>query len=144
MRYGVILTIIFVVGCVLSHGEIEITDGVKWQLYGNQDSCIIMKFNDKTIRGDLHIEFLTYGLLVSRWDKSMGRHHFSYINLRDSTYEIIDDDISVGNLRKTCNVRDVRSYSLSCIVGKNRIDSEFNSFYAECENLKQRLKVKHL
>ena len=29
-------------------------------------------------------------------------------------------------------------------VGKNRIDSEFNSFYAECENLKQRLKVKHL
>ena len=146
MRYGVMLAMMSVVGCSISHEEIAITDDIKWRLYGVQDSCLIMKSCDKSIRGDLHVEFLEHGLLVSIWDKSNGAHRFGYVDMLNSTFDMIDGNALPTHLCKMRNGKKViRSYCLFCLVGRNMIDSEKKSFDAECEDLALRLdKVKLL
>ena len=140
MRYGVMLVLMSIVGCGILHEEIVIADGIRWRLYGVKDSCLIMKFCDKSIRGDLHIEFLEHGLLVSIWDKSIGEHRFGYVNLRDSTFDMIDGNVLPTYLGKMRNAKKVvRSYCLFCLVGRNKIDSEKKSFDVECEELALRL-----
>ena len=77
----IIVMAAIIIGCSFSQGELEIADGVIWRLYGVQDSCIDVTFCRKSIRGDLGIEFLEQGLLVSRWEKNSERHKYFYADV---------------------------------------------------------------
>lgn len=108
-----------------------------------QDSCLIASSCNKAMRGDLHVEFLEDGLLVSKWDNSIGMHQFGYYNLLDSTFTMFDDTMLPTRLRKMRIAKNVvRSYCLFCLVGRNKLDSERESFDAECEELRRRIKAR--
>jgi hypothetical protein len=141
MRYLVALLFFVIIGCSFSQGELEIADGVMWRLYGVQDSCIDITFFRKSIRGDLHIEFLEQGLLVSRWEKNSERHKYFYIDLCNATVsEIYDNEFPVY-LRELMQSKKTHiSYCLFSLIGRNKMDSERKSFDDERRKLMQRLK----
>ena len=130
-----------IIGCSFSQGELEIADGVMWRLYGMQDSCIDITFFRKSIRGDLHIEFLEQGLLVSRWEKNSERHKYFYIDLCNATVSEIYDNEFPAYLRELMQSKKTHiSYCLFSLVGRNKMDSERKSFDEERRKLMQRLK----
>ena len=141
MRYLVALLFFVIIGCSFSQGELEIADGVMWRLYGMQDSCIDITFFRKLIRGDLHIEFLEKGLLVSRWEKNSERHKYFYIDLCNATVSEIYDNEFPAYLRELMQSKKTHiSYCLFSLVGRNKMDSERKSFDEERRKLMQRLK----
>ena len=143
MKNFLLLLLMGIVGCDFAHEDLEISDGICWRLYGVQDSCLSASFCNKTMRGDLHVEFLEDGLLVSKWDKSIGAHQFGYYNLFDSTFTMFDDAMLPTRLRKMRTAKNViRSYCLFCLVGRNKIDSERESFDAECKELRKRIEAR--
>ena len=131
---------ILIAGCGLFCEELEIYDGIKWQLLNMKTSCIRVEFSDEKISGDLHIEFLGDGVLVSKWKESEGKLEYSYIDLRESKImAIVGDDLPMV-LRQMRKEKDVfTSYSLFTLVGRNKIDSEYDRFEAERRRLKMRL-----
>ena len=131
---------ILIAGCGLFCEELEIYDGIKWQLLNMKTSCIRVEFSDEKISGDLHIEFLGDGVLVSKWKESEGKLEYSYIDLRESKImAIVGDDLPMV-LRQMRKEKDVfMSYSLFTLVGRNKIDSEYDRFEAERRRLKTRL-----
>lgn len=130
-----------IIGCSFSQGELEIADGVIWRLYGVQDSCIDVTFCRKSIRGDLGIEFLEQGLLVSRLGKNGERHKYFYIDLCNATVsEIYDNEFPAYLCELMQNKKVHISYCLFSLVGRNKIDSERMSFDDERRKLMQRLK----
>ena len=114
-------------------------DGVSWCYQGIQNSCLKIEFEDVVIRGDLHVEFRENGILVSKWvaDKSELEYYFVDMNrLNVIRIDRIEDRCSIRKFGLN-NVR--KSYHLSTLVGRNKIDSERESFELECSNLKHSL-----
>ena len=106
-----------------------------------QDSCIDITFFRKSIRGDLHIEFLEQGLLVSKWEKNSERHKYFYIDLCNATVSEIYDNEFPAYLRELMQSKKTHiSYCLFSLVGRNKMDSERKSFDEERRKLMQRLK----
>ena len=133
---------LLIAGCGFFCEELEICDGVKWRLLTEKTSCIRVEFSDEKISGDLHIEFLGDGVLVSKWKESEGKLEYSYIDLRKSKITAIVGDDFPMVLKQMRKEKDVfTSYSLFTLVGRNKIDSEYDRFDAERRRLKTRLSL---
>ena len=140
MCYRLILVLtLCICGCDFPGETIRIVDGVSWCYQGIQNSCLKIEFEDVVIRGDLQVEFRENGSLVSKWvaDKSELEYYFVDMNrLNVIRIDRIEDRCSIRKFGLN-NVR--KSYHLSTLVGRNKIDSERESFELECSNLKHSL-----
>ena len=129
-----------IAGCFASCDEIEVADGVKWARQGMRHSCVYVSFCTRRIEGDLHLEFLGDGILISRWDALSGSYDWSYVDLRNrivTDFSSNDFPVELTTLRnmKKC----IRSYCPEVLVGENRIDADYAAFVNEREALERTL-----
>lgn len=138
IRFCLSMLVLLLCGCFL-HGErIEIVDGVVWESLGGNASRVTVEANKYSISGDLHVEFLDYGILVSKWDASSAIHQYVYIDLKDKEH-ILMGGLSKQVLNMRRKKKYYRSYCLSCLIGGTDGDKERQSFAHEKKELFERL-----
>lgn len=138
MRCCAVLLAGCIAGCCASCDELEVADGVKLARLGIRHSCVYVSFCDRRIEGDLHLEFLGDGVLVSRWDFQSESYDWSYVDLRNRRvvdFSSNDFPMELTALWKTR--KSIRSYCPDVLMGESRIDVEYAAFVSERETLKR-------
>ena len=127
----------FIVGCNLFNDALEIVNDVTWFSKGMSHSCICVAFCDQKIEGDLHVEFLGEGLLVSKWISTLGCYEWYYINLRNrNVVEFSSGECPDWLKELQRRKKQIRSYCLTTLIGENKIDADYSAFIQECSALK--------
>lgn len=138
MCYRLILFLsLCICGCDFCGETIKIMDGVSWCYQGIQNSCLKIEFEDVVIRGDLHIEFVEKGILVSKWNEDKGMLQYYFVDFEEK--KVIGPNRRESLAYSDRRVDLFKSYHLSTLVGRNKIASERESFELECNNLKHSL-----
>lgn len=135
-----VLVCCYITGCNLLNDTLEIVDGVTWTSKGISQSYIDVRFCDRKIEGDLHIEFLGEGLLVSKWISATEQYEWYYIDLRNQK---VTDFPSTGLPERFKALqrrkKRIRSYSLTTLIGENKLDDDCIAFLQEQSALESAL-----
>ena len=133
-----LLVCVLLGGCFLQGEKLDIVEGVKWESLGGNESCITVDTKKYSISGDLHVEFLDNGILVSKWESTTSSHQYVYIDLRnDERIITIGLPEQASKMRRTKQT--YRSYGFSCLVRGADNREEQKSFEHEKEELMGRL-----